>query len=342
MTDFAEPTPRLRADRPAAASAQGLADRKELAFIALERTRMPMVVTDPRQADNPIVLANTAFLELTGYAPEEIIGQNCRFLQGAATDPAAVAKVRTGIAEEREVNVELLNYRKDGSAFWSQLHLSPIHDDEGQLLYYFGSQLDVTERRKVEILEAAERRLLREVDHRSMNVLAIVEGIVRLTRAENTPLYAAAVQRRVQALARAHTLLAERGWANVPLAKVLQLQIEPFGIHRVRLDGPEVLLAGHLVQPLALVVHELGANAAMHGCLTAPSGELRVRWTKGEDDDVNLDWHESGGPPPTSDRPPGFGTTIIQGIVDRQLHGKMRRTWDPAGLQARLSFSLAA
>ncbi len=342
LTPDPKPSPKFVADHSAAITPQGLADRQALALTALERTRMPMVITDPRQPDNPIVMANRSFLELTGYEAHEVTGRNCRFLQGPGTSQAAVHAIREAIAGEREVEVEILNYRKDGSSFWNQLYLSPIHDDDGRLIYVFSSQLDVTERRKVEGLEAAEKRLLREVDHRSMNVLAIVEGIVRLTRAIDTPQYAAAVQRRVQALARAHTILAERGWVDVPLQKVIQVQLDPFGTQRVRLDGPEVLLAGHLVQPLALVFHELMSNAVTHGCLSASPGQLDVLWTRQDGEQIALDWTERGGPPPAANRPAGFGVTIMKGIVDRQLRGAMEHQWNPAGLTARLSFSVAA
>jgi PAS domain S-box-containing protein len=85
----------------------------------LERTRMPMVVSDPRESDNPIILANEAFLEMCGYEREEVLGRNCRFLQGPDTSRAAVAEIRRSIAAGKEVTVELLNYRKDGSSFWS-------------------------------------------------------------------------------------------------------------------------------------------------------------------------------------------------------------------------------
>ncbi|MGH1569442.1 PAS domain-containing protein [Methylobacterium sp. P31] len=87
---------------------------------ALDRTRQPMVVTDPRLPDNPIVLANRSFLALTGYEADEVLGRNCRFLQGPDTDPAAVALVRAAVAERREVKVQLLNYRKDGGTFWNE------------------------------------------------------------------------------------------------------------------------------------------------------------------------------------------------------------------------------
>ncbi len=125
----------IHGDRPAAASKKGMADHKELATFAFQRTRMPIVVADACEPDYPIVLANEAFLDLTGYAAEELLGWNCRMLQGEATSRTAVAEIRAIIAQEREGTVEVLNYRKDGSTFWNQLHLSPIHDDAGQLAY---------------------------------------------------------------------------------------------------------------------------------------------------------------------------------------------------------------
>jgi PAS domain S-box-containing protein len=90
-------TKKLEGDLPSASSEAAYRDRKELAAIAFERTRMPMVVTDARTPDLPIVLANKSFLELTGYSAEEVLGRNCRFLQGPATSPIAVAEIRAGM-----------------------------------------------------------------------------------------------------------------------------------------------------------------------------------------------------------------------------------------------------
>ena len=99
-----EPAAHLHGDPPSASTSQAVADRRELAFVAMERTRMPMVITAPRLPDNPIVLANRAFLDETGYSSEEVIGRNCRFLQGPQTDRASVAKVRTAIRNEQEID----------------------------------------------------------------------------------------------------------------------------------------------------------------------------------------------------------------------------------------------
>ena len=137
---------------------------------AVRATRMPMIITDPSQHDNPIVFVNNAFLKLTGYTRLEVIGRNCRFLQGPETDPAAVDRIRDGIQEEVDVRVDLLNYRKDGSTFHNALFVGPVRDAEGKVVYFFASQLDVSEhyaltaeieRLKGELAEARAQRAAR-------------------------------------------------------------------------------------------------------------------------------------------------------------------------------------
>lgn len=323
---------------PPAASPQGLADRLELAAIALDRTRMPMAVTDPRQPDNPIVLANQAFLDLTGYSAEEVVGRNCRFLQGEGTSPAVVAEIRARIAEERDFTIEVLNYRKDGTGFWNQLHVSPIHDDDGKLLYFFASQDDVTEFRKVQTLEATEHRLLKEVDHRARNVLAVVNGIVRLSRSDNANLYAAAIQQRVQALASAHTLLADRGWQEVELEQIVRQQLDLLASDRITVAGPEVRVSAFVVQPLALVIHELLVNATMHGALAGPDGTLAVRWRGLEQyGGFELTWEEAALSTRPEIRPPGFGTMMMRGMIEKQLRGHVERAWTDTGLTVTIT-----
>src|SRR5436190_23955670 len=169
-----------------------------------------------------------------------------------------------------------------------------------------------------------------------MNALAVVDGIVRLSRAETISDYAAAVQGRVHALARAHRLLASRGWIGVPLAVLLRLQLEPLGVDRVRLSGPPVELPARIVQPLALVFHELAANTVEHGSLSASTGLLDVEWFPPEAGRVALRWKESGGPRPQPPHHRGFGATMIEAILERQLRGGMRRRWETSGLEADL------
>lgn len=137
--------------KSASISSSGFADQDNIFFAAVEMTRMPMVVTDPRQNDNPIVFTNGAFLDLTGYASEEVIGKNCRMLQGPDSDAGTVAQLRKALAEQKAVAVDILNYKKDGTAFWNGLFIGPVFDKDGKLLYFFASQIDITSRRNLEI-----------------------------------------------------------------------------------------------------------------------------------------------------------------------------------------------
>lgn len=320
----------------ATVSLKDIESQKALALMALTRTRMPIVVTDARRDGHPIVLANPAFLELTGYRADEILGRDCRFLQGPGTSQAAIDQIRAALSEARETTVEILNYRKDGSSFWNRLLISPVHGEDGQLLYMFGSQRDVTEAHRLEELERAERRLLKEVDHRAMNVLALVQGIVRLTKVTTPAQYAAAVQGRVQVLARAHALLALRGWSQASLTELIEGAFESCGLDRVRLDGPPVAIFAAQVQPLMIVLHEMISNALAHGALTATDGVVSLSWTL-DNATVNLEWRERGGPSPTAPGPAGFGFTMTDAILRRQMKGSIDRTWDASGLVANLT-----
>jgi PAS domain S-box-containing protein len=110
---------------------------------AMRASRMPMIITDPRLPDNPIVFVNEAFATLTGYSRQEALGRNCRFLQGPGTNSDDIDRIRQAVAERRPIEIDLLNYRKDGSLFWNRLLVSPVFDG-GELTYFFASQYDAT------------------------------------------------------------------------------------------------------------------------------------------------------------------------------------------------------
>lgn len=130
---------------------------------AVRATRMPMVITDPNLPDNPIVFVNDSFCRLTGYSRAEILGRNCRFLQGPETQAASVLAIREAIATPRSIEIDIRNHRKDGTSFWNRLLLAPVHDAAGQLAYFFASQLDVTlERERLAALEGENATLTAE------------------------------------------------------------------------------------------------------------------------------------------------------------------------------------
>ena len=110
---------------------------------SIELTPIATVVTNPRLADNPIIAVNEAFVRLTGYSRNEILGRNCRFLAGPGTEEPARAALREAQAEGRSALVEMLNYRKDGSAFRNAVMIAPILDDRGRPLFFVGSQVDL-------------------------------------------------------------------------------------------------------------------------------------------------------------------------------------------------------
>lgn len=168
----------------------GLGDRSTVFFAALQMTRMPMILTDPRQDDNPIVFANKAFLDLTGYEESEILGRNCRFLQGAETDRDAVAELRAAIEAKEAIALELLNYRRDGSPFWNAVFVAPVLDADGELVYFFASQLDVTRRRQSEqAFRQAQKmeaigQLTAGLAHDFNNLLQVVSGNVDIVASQ--------------------------------------------------------------------------------------------------------------------------------------------------------------
>ena len=113
--------------------------------------RSPMVVSDPNLPDNPLVLVNPAFCRMTGYQAAELLGRNCRLLQGPQTDPESVAILRRALDARREVTVDLLNYRRNGDAFWSEVFVAPVFSADGRLRHFIASQQDSTERRRSEL-----------------------------------------------------------------------------------------------------------------------------------------------------------------------------------------------
>lgn len=139
---------------------------------AVNEAPVGVTISDPSRADNPLVYVNDTYQELTGYEFEDIVGENCRVLQGPDSEPDAIEEMRTAIDDERPVTVELKNYRKDGTEFWNEVTIAPVYDDRGELANYVGFQNDITARKEAE-LEA--KRRTEELEY----TLERVEGLIQ-------------------------------------------------------------------------------------------------------------------------------------------------------------------
>ena len=228
----------------------GLEDRGNIFFAAVEMTRMPMLVTDPRQQDNPIVFANRAFLDLTLYEEEDVIGRNCRMLQGPDTNPDTVREVRDALAEHRAVALDILNYKADGTPFWNGLYIGPIFDHDGELLYYFSSQIDITQRRQVEqsSLQAQKMEAIGQLTagmaHDFNNLLQVINGNMELAllaldpshraaepirRAQRAAMKAGKLTQQLLTFARKQRLEPRRVNLNVLLAEFSEMLVRTLG-----------------------------------------------------------------------------------------------------------------
>jgi PAS domain S-box-containing protein len=199
-----------------------------------------------------------------------------------------------------------------------------------------GVTVDITERKQSEERHAL---LASEVDHRARNALALVQSIVRLTRADSVKSYVAAIEGRIAALSRAHTLLAQNRWRGADLARLVDDELAPYRMgdpQKIVATGPDVSLEPRTAQTLALALHELATNATKYGALSVMAGRVRLIWEL-RPDRLILRWIESGGPaavPPVS---PGFGIRVIGASIERQLEGEARFEWHGEGLHCTLA-----
>ena len=161
-------------------------DKLRLLERAVAASTNSIVIADPSLPDSPLVYVNPAFEETTGYAAEEALGRNCRFLQGEDRDQPAIAELRTAVREGRQCTVVLRNYRKDGTLFWNELSIYPVRDEEGYVTNFVGVQNDVTERIRAEeilaeIRRAERRRIARDLHDIVLQDLAGALQSLRLT-----------------------------------------------------------------------------------------------------------------------------------------------------------------
>jgi PAS domain S-box-containing protein len=250
-------------------------------------------------------------------------------------DQAWDGLLATGAPFQMEYRVR----RPNGEIRWCLSSAAATHDASGALVRVSGVTIDITDRK------AAEERqtlLSREVDHRAKNALALVQSIVRLTRHVNPADYARAIEGRINALSRVHTVLSQSRWQGADLGGLLRDELAPFRTgenDKIDMAGPELSLDPACAQTLALALHELTTNAAKYGALSGPTGRLRVHWSI-SGDHLNLEWNEDGGSAIAKPDKNGFGTKIIVSSIESQLGGKVKHDWRPDGVSCVLSIPL--
>jgi PAS domain S-box-containing protein len=311
----------------------------------VRHAQIPLCITDPTLPDNPIVFANAAFCDLTGYAEDEVIGQNCRMLQGPGTTEESVAAIRKVIASAEVDTVEILNYRKDGTSFVNALQIGPILDDDGALMYYFGSQLDVTAKREME--KQARQLADDELLHRLRNIVNVMNVIVRMTgREENdTAALATKIGERLTALSDVHfnTIRpnTDEGTEFEALARTILAPYAPGGLVQLNLSGPAVALPAGLISPITLGLHELATNSVKHGALSVAEGRVELRWVvqdREEGRSIAFHWEETNGPPVVVPARQS-GSRIIKTLTT-STGGDMAFDWRESGLIVKADFPL--
>ncbi len=277
---------------------------------------------------------------MLGHSIEDILGHTdaeIMPLEGAATMIAVKREVLAN-GEKKRVEVPL----EDAPGIrWHDLHIEPLRNEAGEIVGLTGASVDVTERKEG---EAHLRLLLRELTHRSKNLLAVIQAMARQTARHTGSVDSFLTQfgARLQALAASHDLLVRESWYGASLDELIRSQL---GSHidgspgQVSIEGPAIALKPEAAQNLGLALHELAANAAKFGALSVPSGRVSVIWRRRDDtagNSLELDWREEHGPKVKNRRRKGFGSIVIERNLARALDAEVNLEFDPDGLRCHI------
>jgi PAS domain S-box-containing protein len=250
-------------------------------------------------------------------------------------DWSSLQLIARGMAEgTRTQQTEFRVLRPNGEIRWCIGTAAASVDGAGKVVRISGVTIDITDRK-----EADERQVLlaREVDHRARNALAVIQSIIRLTRAKSVDDYVHAIEGRIKALARAHTLLSDSRWQGADLATLVSEELAPYRAgDKIKFGGPDISLQPATAQGLALALHELATNAAKHGALSSPGGKIALDWQL-EGDALTLHWAENGGPRIAQPTSRSFGLKVIVASIEQQLGGKSSFDWNSQGLRCVFS-----
>lgn len=225
--------------------------------------------------------------------------------------------------------------QQDGSYRWVEASGRVELDKDGRPIRFPGVLLDIAAWKQA---EEARDLLMREVDHRARNALAMVQSVVRLTDAEDPEQFREEVGGRVDAMARAQGTLSRSNWEGGALGELVLGELSTYAAApQFVLDGPELTLPAEQVQPFSMIMHEMATNAVKHGALSAADGTVEVAWRADRRRNLELTWTERGGPPVKPPSRRGFGSRLTERLAV-QLGGEFDLDWRPKGLVARLKW----
>ncbi len=289
-----------------------------------------------KSLDGIITSWNRGAERIFGYTTEEAVGQPITIVipqDRHDEERAILTRIGRG---ERIDHFETIRQRKQGGLFAVSLTVSPIKDSDGRIVGASKSARDITEQKRSQEQIAT---LAREAEHRSRNLLAIVQATVKLSHADTPEGLKQAIEGRIMALANVHSLFVETRWIGAELSTIARQELSPYSGKdevRVRIDGPQVLLEPNTAQAIAMTLHELATNAAKYGALSAPNGQIGLTWWHEADRRLTLRWREVGGPVVTKPARHGFGTRIIERLLG-PLKGNARFDWRAEGLVCEIT-----
>jgi len=290
-----------------------------------------------KDLDGTILTWNAGAERIFGYLAEEIIGKSIRTLiphHLQDEEDLILERLRRG---QRIEHYETVRQRKHGSSIDVSLTVSPIRNTQGKVVGASKIVRDISGRKRNESQIAL---LAREAEHRTKNILAIVQAAVRLTRAESAETFKKLIEGRIQALANVHTLVSASGWSGAEIHTLISQELSPYRSEqekRVVIRGPSVLLEPSAAETMAVAIHELSTNSAKYGALSVAEGSVSVEWSCPSGGPLTLRWIEANGPEVKSPTREGFGTHVVKKLVGAQPDGAIRFDWRPEGLRCEIT-----
>jgi PAS domain S-box-containing protein len=303
-----------------------------------ERLRLAMISSNTADwnwdAVTDRLQLSTAAAEMVGLPPCLSWGE-LRATMNEQNGRALADTVRAALENRGAWEVELhIKRPSDQRRLWIAARGKAVLSESGAVLGMTGLISDISERRQ---REETERLLIREVDHRAKNVLAVVQALARLTPFKGREQYLSDFVGRVDALGRVHGLLSSNRWSHVDLARLIDNELAAVRDGRVRVGGEAVSIGPVAAQPLSMILHELTTNAVKYGALSCDEGRLEVDWRILPSGRIELNWREHVPTPLEAPANIGFGSVLIDNTL-RQLQGAITREWRATGLVCALEF----